>query len=285
MVFYPEKWLSYVDRFVEAYEYGRQLLGHAGKEVPAVSGSLDLLCPDAGTLLLCSPHPDDELLTGALALRLMKEKRCRVINLAFSLGSDPNSKSRRFAELQDACSVVDFEWRLAKQPLGFDNIRPQAQEDHAEWQAMVEMIVAHFQEIAPDILVMPHAGDGHPSHQGVNLLACEALKLYSQQREKHLVVAETGFWHPQADPKLMVSLDPVDLALLLSGLEKHAEEMARNPYALQMPARMMASSGRGRELLQGLGEGKGGALFAELYGLAVYDKGERQQWSGKSIVV
>src|SRR5208283_2374685 len=43
--------------------------------------------PEAPCALLFSPHPDDETITGGLALRLLREAQWRIINVAVTLGT------------------------------------------------------------------------------------------------------------------------------------------------------------------------------------------------------
>src|SRR5437899_3341959 len=45
------------------------------------------LPPDAPRALFFAPHPDDECIAGGLALRLMREARMKVINVAVTQGS------------------------------------------------------------------------------------------------------------------------------------------------------------------------------------------------------
>ena len=47
--------------------------------------------PDAPKVLVFSPHPDDEVIIGGLPLRLLRELKMRVINVAVTQGS---SKAR-----------------------------------------------------------------------------------------------------------------------------------------------------------------------------------------------
>ena len=68
-------------------------------------------------IIICSPHPDDEALTGALPLRLKKENS-RILNLAMTLGSNPARQKERKAELAAACRVLGFDCLLVHEPLG-----------------------------------------------------------------------------------------------------------------------------------------------------------------------
>ena len=59
--------------------------------------------------LIFAPHPDDECIVGALPLRLQQEAGWRVSNVAVTLGSNPERRESRWAELQDACGVLGFD--------------------------------------------------------------------------------------------------------------------------------------------------------------------------------
>ncbi len=53
------------------------------------------LPPGAPKALIFSPHPDDECIIGALALRLLREARMNVINVAVTQGSKTERKAGR----------------------------------------------------------------------------------------------------------------------------------------------------------------------------------------------
>ena len=53
-------------------------------------------------VVVCSPHPDDESLVGALPLRLLRECGAKVTNCAITLGSNAAQRERRLRELKAA---------------------------------------------------------------------------------------------------------------------------------------------------------------------------------------
>src|SRR5271157_5692082 len=63
---------------------------------------------NAPSALFFAPHPDDETIAGGLALRLLRESRWRVIDVAVTLGSLPKRKGGRWQELQAACGFLGF---------------------------------------------------------------------------------------------------------------------------------------------------------------------------------
>ncbi len=58
---------------------------------------------DAAKALFFAPHPDDESIIGGLAVRLLREARMNVINVAVTQGSNKERRAERFRELQGAC--------------------------------------------------------------------------------------------------------------------------------------------------------------------------------------
>ena len=59
------------------------------------------LAPDAPRTLFFAPHPDDETIVGALALRLFREARLKVINVAVTQGSNKERQAERLVELAE----------------------------------------------------------------------------------------------------------------------------------------------------------------------------------------
>src|SRR5258706_5858649 len=64
--------------------------------------------PDAPRALIFSPHPDDEVIIGALPLRLLRELRWNVINVAVTHGSSKARHAERWRELESCCHYIRF---------------------------------------------------------------------------------------------------------------------------------------------------------------------------------
>src|SRR5580658_10260220 len=77
---------------------------------------------DAPTALFFAPHPDDETIGGGLALRLLREARWNVINIALTLGSLKERQAGRWQELRLACQFLGFGLEPAA-PNGLENVR------------------------------------------------------------------------------------------------------------------------------------------------------------------
>jgi len=124
-----------------ATEYAR--LARAGKSYPLGGLAAEPPPPrpaDAPQALIFSPHPDDECLTGGLALRLHREAGMRVINVAVTLGSQRARQAERLGELENACRHLGF-GLLTTGPRGLENINVRArQSDPAAWSAAVRVI-------------------------------------------------------------------------------------------------------------------------------------------------
>ena len=70
-------------------------------------------------------------------------------------------------------------------------------------------------------------------------------------------------------PNLMVGLSSEVLARLLTATAEHGGEVARNPYHLTLPTRLMDNVRRGSEVMGTFGVGANPFLFAELYRISI----------------
>ena len=300
------RWLDFVGCFAAAFHYGKKLTrtGETGaiEACPSFPDFFrDWELPDSGfshaagssaqtsrkgpRIMICSPHPDDECLTGTLPLRLRLEANATVLNLAMTLGSDPGRKSARHRELMEACRVVGFDTRLVSQPAAFSRIVPEERRRRPEdWMAKVETLADHFQKFTPDLVCMPHGEDGHPTHVAVSCLVHDALALYTQRAQRQVLAAASEFWRPCSSPKILVGIDVATLALLVAGVVRHRGEIARNPYHLRLPAKLMDTVRRGGELLAGVKLTAPDFCFGELYDLALYVDGSKKEWAGSQVV-
>lgn len=266
-----EYWLEYVHHFAKAFVDGsnRVVTGEIESRESAGSGEA-AHC----RVLVCSPHPDDEALTGALPLRLSREGDVSVCNMAITLGSDQARKEARKRELEAACEVLNFDLLLASEPLGLEHVTAFCRgQDPVGWQRMVGLVFDHLHEYQPDMVLMPHDRDTHSTHIGVHFLVLAALMKYSQEVDKGFTVIETEFWHPMKDPNLLVGVKPDDVALLVTALSCHKGEIARNPYHLRLPARLMDTVRRGAELIGGRRQKAPDFVFGELYRISYLKDG------------
>jgi LmbE family N-acetylglucosaminyl deacetylase len=134
----------------------------------------------------------------------------------------------------------------------------------------VQSIAALLAEHRPALVLAPHAHDDNPSHRGVHRLVRDALAATSLDT----VLALTEFWSTQPAPNALVQTGVADTARLIAALERHAGEIARNPYHLRLPAFLADAVRRGGELVLGAGEAPPDFAFATLYRLAAYRAGQ-----------
>lgn len=252
------RWREHLNRFAE-------LLGGPPDRTTAPA-------PEAspGHCLIFSPHPDDECIVGALPLRLQQEAGWRVGNVAVTLGSNPQRRESRWAELVDACAVLGFDC-IRVGPEGLTDVRADtAERDPVLWRAHVDAIAALLARHRPALVLAPHALDDNPSHRGVYRLVAEAIAA----ARLDTVLAHTEFWSTQAAPNALVQTGIADTARLIAALERHAGEIARNPYHLRLPAFLADAVRRGGELVLGAGEAVPDFAFATLYRLVAYRAGQ-----------
>ncbi|MGF6506233.1 PIG-L deacetylase family protein [Paraburkholderia sp. 32] len=162
---------SYVDTF--AALLGEPIPLPDISQSTATPRSVDRTRPLA---LIVSPHPDDECLTGGLALRLQQEAGFEVLNIVATLGSNPGRRSERWNELCHACTRLDF----ALLDPAFDGRQPvtpaRRRADPAGWARDVDRLAALFDDYRPRIVFCPHERDGSATHIGVHWLVCDALQ-------------------------------------------------------------------------------------------------------------
>ncbi|MCF7817956.1 MAG: PIG-L family deacetylase [Kiritimatiellales bacterium] len=220
----------------------------SGKTEPVSSGSC---------VLLFSPHPDDECITGLLPLRLMREAGKRIINIPVTFGSNVARQAGRAEELKNACAYLGWENFTRA-----GNVQPLDVAD----------VVAILKQFLPEIMFMPHAHDWNSRHIETHFLVEKALKKMGAGFS--CTVVETEFWGAMDDPNLMVEGDAQTVADLVAATSLHVGEVARNPYHLLLPAWMQDNVRRGGELVGGQGGAVPDFSFATLYRARKWQGGE-----------
>jgi LmbE family N-acetylglucosaminyl deacetylase len=257
-------------RFVS--EYAR--LARDGKSCPLggfAPAPRPVLPPDAPRVLIFSPHPDDECVIGGLALRLLREARMHVLNVAVTQGSRKERQAARFEELKAACSFLGF-GLVQTAPGGLERISIKTRErDAPHWRSCVQVIAKILALQQPKIVFFPHDADWNSTHVGTHHLVVDALKC--QPQEFSCCVVETEFWGAMATPNLMVESRAEDVADLMAATSFHVGEVRRNPYHLLLPAWMQDNVRRGGELVSGQGGAAPDFTFSTLYRLRRWRQG------------
>lgn len=260
-------------------EYARLL--HSGKEAtlggfePRPRPALDANAPKA---LIFSPHPDDECIIGALPLRLLREARFRVINIAVTQGSKKVRQAERFEELQKACAFIGYDL-LQTAPGGLEKINAKARQyEPAHWAECVGVIARILRENSPRAIFFPHIEDWNSSHIGTHHLVVDALVTLGPDFETYTI--ETEYWGQNDAPNLMVESTAEQVADLVAGTSFHVGEVRRNPFHLFIPAWMQDNVRRGSELVGGQGEAAPNFTFATLYRLRRWKNGGFHEVAG-----
>ncbi|MCB1999264.1 MAG: PIG-L family deacetylase [Burkholderiaceae bacterium] len=260
---------AYVAGFEQLLAQGR-LLG-AGQ---ARAAALPAVPDGAPVCLVFSPHPDDEAIAGGLPLRLRREGPWRVVNVAVTLGSNRARRRARWDELRQCCDLLGFDLVSAsgESEHGLERIDPMsAQADAVHWARCVERVAALLRLHRPQLVVCPHAQDGHPAHVGTHALVMDALPVAGLQHRLHLACSE--YWNTQLHPGLMVELGCREVADLVAALSQHVGEVARNPYHVGLPAWFIDGVRRGAERVGAAGAAAPDFRFAALYGWQRWEQG------------
>ena len=254
----------FVDSFARLVTEGEPL-GSA----PPVRPTRAAVASGARTTLIFAPHPDDEVIIGGLPLRLLRELKMNVINVAVTLGSRVDRQAERWQELKNCCDYIGF-GLVAPAERGLEGINPTARDrDPQRWASSVKTIAGVLTEHRPSIVFFPHDDDWNKTHIGVHYLLLEALSSSGLACQ----VAETEFWGAMDAPNLMVESSAADVAELVAALSLHVGEVARNPYHLRLPAWMIDNVRRGAELVGGQGGTAPRFPFATLYRLRRWENG------------
>jgi LmbE family N-acetylglucosaminyl deacetylase len=262
----PNPYSSWVADGARHFDEGRALpLGG----VPPLA--LPTPAASAPKVLLFSPHPDDECITGGLPLRLRRDLRWNVINVAVTQGSKKERQAARLDELRQACEFLGF-GLVTTRPGGLEHINTKGRDAQpAQWRDAVAIIARILAEHMPAVVILPHDQDWNSTHIGTHHLVADALRQMPDHFTCHTV--ETEFWGALADPNLMVASSVADVATLVAAISFHAGEVARNPYHLRLPAWLMDNVRRGGELVGGQGGAAPDVSFATLYRLRRYARG------------
>jgi LmbE family N-acetylglucosaminyl deacetylase len=269
-------WRKYVEEVEKTLE--------AGRRIPVGPSPFELAPPDLPPLtdgalrvVVCSPHPDDEALIGALPLRLRWEPGARVTDCAITFGSNLSQRARRLKELQSACRVLGFDLAIPQPPTGFDDVNLKTRASRPdEWAQKVETLAQTFERLRPDVVFAPHAEDWNTTHIGTHYLAVDALSAYLERTGRGpLPFIETEFWHENSQANLMVGVSVETEAIMVMATAEHGGEVSRNPYHLRHPARMIENVRLGAETVGGQGGPAPDFTFAELYRVT-FMKGKEQ---------
>ncbi|MGO8815015.1 MAG: PIG-L deacetylase family protein [Terriglobia bacterium] len=261
-----QRWLRFVQANINAMKAGKSIpLGPSAKplQAPAVKASTGMPLK----VVVCSPHPDDEALVGALPLRLHRECGATVTNCAITLGSNLGQRERRLRELKAACLALGFDLKLANPPGGFEHINLDNRKNQPEeWAAKVDVLSQVLEQEKPDVVFAPHAVDFNTTHIGTHYLVVDALGDYLERTGRGPIpFIETEYWHQNVRPNLMVGISPEDEAILIMATAEHGDEVRRNPYHLRHPARMIENVRLGAEVVGGQGGPAPDFAVAELY--------------------
>jgi LmbE family N-acetylglucosaminyl deacetylase len=248
--------------------------GEAISPVGLIQPARPPIAEDRPKALIFSPHPDDEVIIGGLPLRLLREQKLNVINVAVTLGSLTRRQAERWQELQNCCAYIGF-GLVGTGERGLEGINLTTREQQPKrWCAAVETIADILAEQRPSIVFLPHADDWNITHIGTHYLVLEAMGRCSSLT---CPVVETEFWGAMDAPNLMVESSAADVADLMAALSLHVGEVRRNAYHLRLPAWMMDNVRRGAELVGGQGGLAPSFAFATLYRLRRWTEGRLHQ--------
>ncbi len=255
---------KFVSEHARLFQSGKKLPLDGHQKFPRQPRAPDT----APKALIFSPHPDDECIGGGLALRLLREAKWNVINVAVTLGGKKERRAARLRELKNACDFLGFDLAVAD----WEDINPVARRKNgAVWREAVKTVAEILAEQRPRVIFLPHECDGHDTHIGTHSLVLDALETLPTGFECYVV--ETEFWMQMSNPNLLVESNVKDVSDLMAALARHVGEVRRNPYHARLPAWMMDNVRRGAELVGVRGGAAPDFTFATIYRLRKWANG------------
>jgi len=239
---------DYISAYRRIFEQGKSVTRSMEVTAPAV------VSRDGPVVLLFSPHPDDECVSGGLALRLQREAGARVVNIPVTFGSNTERRAARCEELKASCKHLSFE---LPETFGLDGFETP--------EKIAEMLRVYH----PQMIFFPHAEDWNSTHERVHRLVMDALPLAGVS----CLLVQTEVWRAMKQPNLMVELSEEVLTAQIESMSLHVGEVARNPYHLSLPIRVMDNVRRGSEVVLGEGGEAPNCMFAILYHLSKWVDG------------
>lgn len=213
------------------------------------------------TVMILSPHPDDECISGALAFRLMLENNAHIVNVAVTLGSNKDRQEERRKELLNACSELEAECLFLSE----------------SWTAKARELKSLIQKYTPQVIIAPHLKDHHPAH----IKTAELIrKVLPGLKKEKLILASSEFWGIMKSPNLLLEVPVEILELQMKALTLHTGEVERNPYHLRLPGWMIDNVRRGSEIIGGKGTEAPTMAFGVLYKIELFD-GQKLKKPGK----
>ena len=225
-------------------------------------------------------------------MRLLRECGWKVINVAVTLGGNPERRAGRLEELKGACRFLGFDLllpapvrlenvktarrslalpQLPATPGGLENVAASTRANNPKlWSSLVAIVAGLLQQHQPKAIFFPHELDWNSTHIGAHWLVMDALA-QADGLSCHLV--ETEFWGQMASPNLLVEYSVQDVADLVAAVSFHAGEVKRNPYHLRLPAWLHDNVRRGAELAGGQGQAAPHFVFAQLFRLRRWRSG------------
>ncbi|MCM2349981.1 MAG: PIG-L family deacetylase [Bacteriovoracaceae bacterium] len=207
------------------------------------------------TVMILSPHPDDESIIGSLALRLLHENNAHILNVAVTLGSNKDRQEQRSVELMNACELLEMECVFLSE----------------NWKTKEKELKGLIQKYQPSLIIAPHLKDFHPTHIKTGELLKKVLPSF---KKENILVAWSEFWGQLSKPNILVEVPQEVVELQMKALEKHVGEIERNPYHLRLPAWMMDNVRRGSEVIGGKGAQANQMAFGVLYQLQLFKNGK-----------
>lgn len=204
-------------------------------------------------VFIFSPHPDDEIISGGIAIRLQNENKCTVQNFAVTLGSNSTRKLPRRRELSQALKFLKWNGTVLPE----------------KWSDKEKKLVNQIRKDQPKLIIAPHREDYHPTHIRTSELTLRVLR----KSKATTTVMWAEYWSPQSKPNVLIGYSHDLLIKQVKALHFHKGEISRNPYHLLLPAWQIDNVRRGSEWISGKGSLGAPFVYGQIYRLEKWVNG------------
>jgi hypothetical protein len=111
-----------------------------------------------------------------MALRILREAKMNLINVAVTQGSKNERQAERLAELRNACNYLGYGLQTTA-PNGLEKVTARTRQSEPQlWADMVKVVADILAKHSPRVILFPHERDWNGTHIGVHYLVVDALR-------------------------------------------------------------------------------------------------------------
>jgi N-acetylglucosamine malate deacetylase 1 len=182
---------------------------------------------EAHTVIVFSPHPDDDILGCGGAMLTHIASGARVVIVYMTSG-----EAMRGIEDQELLVIREAEAKNAAQKIGiYEQVFLREPDSKLLFSpSNLGKIADLLREIQPDLIYIPHKKDGHPDHKETNKIVTETVRSLIREKNswKELTILGYEVWTPIENVSYCLNIDKYIEKKLEALAEHRSQIMALN---------------------------------------------------------